>query len=260
MNHLTQRLRMTEGQTYSAIITLVLAVLLLLGLGNLHGVISSALAQAPLPLAPVVDTPVTTTPVPDASQGPIALPTADPVLPVGPGPLPQPAPNPAPQPTETEVPFVPEPVVTTSPSPTPTEDPCQLQAASDAATDAIKTANAAAGGRLPEADVLAAIGIVTGCDPADPAVVAVGLLIGVGQTLPDPGIGNPAVLPYLTIPGPVIDALQPGRPAIDQACGLVGTGQTVASLFISAYPQPVPQLTSQVLFTALSVCGQVRNP
>ena len=54
-------------------------------------------------------------------------------------------------------------------------------------------------------------------------------------------------------------ALQPARPVIDEVCGLVGTGSTVTSLFISAYPRPVSPLVTQALFQALSVCGQVRN-
>ena len=130
---------------------------------------------------------------------------------------------------------------------------------SDAGTGLVTTLDGLAGGALPEKDLLAAIGVVTGCDPADPAVIAVGLLIGIGKTLPDPGIDAP-VIPVVEIPGAVVSALQPARPVIDEVCGLVGTGSTVTSLFISAYPRPVAPLVTQALFQALSVCGQVRNP
>ena len=250
------RLRMTEGQAYSAAITLAVALLLLLGLGNVHGVAGLAVAEQPLPLAPQQPAPVV---VPTPSAPAVAFPptSTPPVL--GVEPAPQPAPAPVPTYDEPPAPAQPTP----SPSPTSTPSSCrlpQLQGPNDTALATLDQVNSLAGGRLPAADVKAAIGVVTGCDPADPAVVAVGLLIGIGHALPDPGLPNPAVLPFVQVPPSVVAALQPARPVIDQACALVGTGQTVAALFISAYPQPVPQLTSQVLFTALSVCGQVRQP
>jgi hypothetical protein len=255
---LAQQLRMTAGQTYSVAITLVVAVLLLFGLGDVHGVVSTAVAEAPLPLA-------TQGPAVAAAPGVVAVPPASPQLPIGTGGLPAPVPAPAPLPTYQDVPVPPFP---TSPppataSPTPTAGSCRvdgLQPVSDTAIETLQTANGLVGGRLPTSDIAAAVGVVTGCDPADPAVVAVGLLIGIGRALPDPGLPNPVVLPFVQIPAGVVASLQPARPLIDQACGLVGTGQTVAALFVSAYPQPVPQLVSQVLFTALSICGQVRQP
>jgi hypothetical protein len=245
---------MTEGQTYSAGITLAAALLLLLGLGNLHGVAVTAVAEQPLPLAPAQPAPVA---VPPPAPSAVAFPPTSTLPALGVEPAPAPAPAPAPT--------FDEPSVIPQPSPTPTAEPStcrlpQLSGPNDTALAALDQVNALAGGRLPAADVKAAIGVVTGCDPADPAVVAVGLLIGIGHALPDPGLPNPVVLPFVAIPPGVVAALQPARPVIDQACGLVGTGQTVAALFISAYPQPVPQLVSQVLFTALSVCGQVRQP
>lgn len=255
---LSRRARMTEGQLYSSLITLTVAVALLFGLGDLHGVVSTTVASQPLPLSPQQPAPVVV-PTPTAS-GPVALPEL-PQPPITSGQLPEPLPQTAPLPSyDGSGPVPSEPVPTTSPSPRPTEDPCQLAVVNDTALQALKTVAEASGGKVPTSDLAAAVGIVTGCDPADPAVVLVGLLIGIGRALPDPGLPNPVVLPFVTIPAPVVAALQPARPAIDAACGLVGTGQTVASLFISAYPQPVPQVTSQVLFTALSVCGQVRTP
>lgn len=254
---LVQKLRLTEGQAYSVAITLTVAVLLLFGLGDLHGVLSNAVAASPLPLAPAPGTVA----VPPAGPSPASTPPAPrfPLL----GVEPEPAPEPTPLPSYDVTPPVTGPSGSPAPSPTPTGSSCRLdglQGVNDTALSTLETVNDLAGGRLPSDDVAAALGVVTGCDPADPAVVAVGLLIGIGHALPDPGVPNPVVLPFVEVPGPVVTAIQPARPLIDQACGLVGTGQTVASLFISAYPQPVPQLTSQVLFTALSVCGQVRQP
>ena len=263
MTTLSSRLRMTEGQVYSVVITLVVAVLLLFGLGNLHGVIGNALATEPLPLAPAT--------APVATQAPpvaVAGPSAAPLLPGDP--VPNPAPAPAPRPTYDDgapvsVPDFPTAPAAPSarPSPTASTSTCTVagtQGGYDQAIATLETVNGAAGGGLPAKDLELALGVVTGCNAADPAVVVVGLLIGIGHTLPDPGLANPVVLPFVTIPAPVVAALQPARPAIDQACGLIGTGQTVESLFISAYPQPVPQLVTQALFTALSVCGQVRTP
>ena len=165
---------MTEGQVYSVVITLVAAVLLSLGLGDVHGVAGSAFAEPPLAqpgatLPPVVvPTPAPTPAVPLLPLTPSASP-----LP-GFAPVPEPAPFPQPEPTG------PMP----SPSPTPAPAACDLQSVSDTGKGLVTTLDALAGGSLPEKDLLAAIGVVTGCDPADPAVIAVGLLIGIGNTLP----------------------------------------------------------------------------
>lgn len=255
---LARILRMTEGQLYSAVITLVVAVLLLFGLGHLHGVVNNALATQPLPL----------TPVPAATPGPsgvVAVPPGVPLPPGGPT-EPAPAPAPAPFPTSDSSPIgAPPDPHSTAPTPIPTATPstCTVlgtQGGYDQAIAALDQVNQTSGGVLPAKDVELAIGLLTGCNAADPAVVVVGLLIGIGHTLPNPGLPQPVLLPYPVIPQSVVAAVQPARPAIDEACGLIGTGQTVEALFISAYPQPVPQLTTQVLFTALSVCGQVRQP
>jgi hypothetical protein len=90
-------------------------------------------------------------------------------------------------------------------------------------------------------------------------VIAVGLLIGIGEALPDPGV-DPPVIPPVILPDALVTALQPARAGIDAVCGVIGTGSTVTSLFISAYPRPVSPLVSQVLFQSLSLCGQLRQP
>lgn len=253
---LAARARMTEGQLYSALITLGLAALLATGLGDVHGVAGTLLAQQPPPVAPATAPPVVAPlPAPAATLTPIDLPT----LPGAPAPEPAPAPQ-AGVVTEPEpAPLVPSasPAPTTSPGPPAA---CTAQPALDAVEGVLTTVNGPAGGQLPQDDVMAALGLVTGCDPADPAVIAVGLLIGAGQALPDPGLPPPPVLPFVAVPPAVVTALQPLRPAVDEACGLVGTGSTVAALFVWAYPTPVPELTSQALFQALAACGQVRNP
>jgi hypothetical protein len=147
-----------------------------------------------------------------------------------------------------------------SPTPRPTKAPCDNQAVQDAGRQVIETLSGASGGQLPDKDLLAALGTVTGCDPTDPALLAVGLLVGAGQTLPDAGLPPLPPLPYVQVPDVVVEALQPVRPAVDQVCGLVGTGSTVGALFLWAYPSPIPQTEAQVMFQALAACGQVRQP
>jgi hypothetical protein len=247
------RARLTEGQLYSCLITLAVAVLLATGLGNVHGVSGAALAQPPLalpttePLAPVV----VPEPVPTAVAPPLDLPLGEPVPP--PAEVPVVGPD---LPDYSEVPVTPSP-----PAPRPEPEPCDNQAVQDAGTEVITTANELSGGRLPQKDLMAALGTVTGCDPTDPALLAVGLLVGLGHTVPDPGLpGLPPIIPFLEIPQPVVVALQPLRAELDAVCGVLGTGNEVASLFIWAYPAPVPQTTAQVFFQALSACGQVRKP
>jgi hypothetical protein len=246
------RLRLTEGQLYSGLITLGIAALLATGLGNVHGVAGLALAQPPLtlpttePLAPVV----VPEPVPTGVVPPLDLPSGvDQPLPV-PEPIPVTGPD---LPDYPDVPSAPTP-------PTPKPEPCDNQAVQDAGTQVITTANELSGGRLPEKDLLAALGTVTGCDPTDPAILAVGLLIGLGNTVPDPGLPALPPLPFVEIPKPVVTALQPLRPEIDAVCGVLGVGNEVSALFIWAYPAPIPQTTAQTFFQALAACGQVRNP
>jgi hypothetical protein len=243
--------RLTEGQLYTAALTLAAALLLLTGLGGVHGVVGTALSQASLPAVPQPTFPPVVVPTAAPGvQGLGALPALEPPPAVG---LPLPAPSPEPT-----FDFLPAP--TPSASPSPPAAACTAQPAMDAAQLLLTTLNGPAGGRLPDKDVMGALGLVTGCDPADPAVIAVGLLIGLGHALPDPGLPAPPAAPFVEIPAAVVQALQPARAEIDTVCGLVGTGQTVASLFVWAYPTPVPQLTTQVLFEALGACGQVRQP
>ena len=246
------RLRLTEGQLYSSVITVVAAAVLATGLGHVHGV-SSALS-APVDLPALTQPATVAVPPPVVATAPqlihVTVPATavSPISPINP---------PTPQWPSTSVPTQ---GPTPTPSPTTKPTPCTLQAVSTAADSLITTLTSVSGGRLPDKDLKAVVGLVTGCAPASAAVVAIGLLIGVGHALPDPGLPNPPAIPFIAIPAPVVAALQPARPAIDAACGLVGTGQTVTSLFISAYPRPIPQLTTQVLFQALAVCGQVRKP
>jgi hypothetical protein len=246
---LAQRLRMSEGQLYTAALTLLAGLLLLTGLGNVHGVSGGLVAQPLAPIAPFVDAPVVVpgpVPAPGPLPGPVGLPPV-----VG-----GPAPAPAPEPTSSFWTEPPPP----APSPTPTTTPCDNQAVQDAGREVIETLDGASGGQLPEKDLLAVLGTVTGCDPTDPALLAVGLLVGAGQTLPDPGLPALPPLPYVEVPDAVVQALQPVRPAVDAVCGLVGTGSTVAALFVWAYPAPIPQTEAQVMFQALAACGQVRTP
>ena len=247
--------RLTEGQLYSAGLTLAAALLLLTGLGHVHGVVGTALSDIPVLAAPQPTFPPVVVPTPaPVVPGPGALPALEPPLTGG-----QPVVEPAPVDSPLPLPF-PQPTPAPTTPPRPPAAACTAQPAMDAARLVLTTLNGPLGGRLPDKDVMGALGLVTGCDPADPAVIAVGLLIGVGNSLPDPGLPAPPALPFIEIPAPVVQALQPARAEIDTVCGLVGTGQTVASLFVWSYPTPIPQLTTQVLFQALAACGQVRTP
>jgi hypothetical protein len=163
VERLAARLRLTEGQLYSSTITLVIAVLLAGGLGNVHGVAGSALEQ-PL-LAPEVA----------AALPPIAVPTPAPA----PGLPPAPAALPPllsgtvpPAPVAPSSSYYEEYAVQTSPSssptPSPTPEPCTAQPAADAGAGLIWTLDDAAGGGLPDGDLVTAIALVTGCTPHRP--------------------------------------------------------------------------------------------
>ncbi|MCW2544136.1 MAG: hypothetical protein JWM40_1688, partial [Frankiales bacterium] len=132
---LAARARMTEGQLYSVAITLAVAVLLSLGLGDVHGVAGSAFAEPP------VSEPVATLP-------PVVVPTAapTPAAPLLPspsteGPLPSFSAEPEP---EAQPPADP-PSVLPSPSPS-AAPPCDLQGVSDTGTGLVTTLDGLTGG------------------------------------------------------------------------------------------------------------------
>jgi predicted component of type VI protein secretion system len=158
---LAVRARLTEGQLYSSVITLVVAALLATGLGDVHGVVSSALSQAPLalPAAPAAALPPITVPTPVAAV-PAPAPMRAPVqtAPSYAGFLPQPQPAPSPQP--------PPPSPAPSATPTASPSPCTAQPVDDAGRQAILTADAAAGGGLPDEQLLTLLHLVTGCPAA----------------------------------------------------------------------------------------------
>jgi hypothetical protein len=167
---LAARLRMTEGQLYSATITLVLAVLLATGLGNVHGVVSSALAQPPLAPLPAAALPpvVVPTPAPAAEAVPLSPPLMQPLAPppaaAPPVALAEPTPAPSPVPTSS----APSPSPTAQPSPSPSPG-CTAQPVADGGAGVVRTLDDAAGGDLPDEDLIAAITLLTGCTPSSPS-------------------------------------------------------------------------------------------
>jgi hypothetical protein len=172
---LAARARLTEGQLYTSVITLAFALLLATGLGNVHGVVSSALAQAPLaPLAPLPAAQLPPMAVPAAPSAPAASFAAAPAPYVA-APLPQPFPAPSPLPPYSEPPA---PAPTSSPSPQPS--PCTAQPVDDAGRQAILTADAEAGGGLPDEQMLQLLHLVTGCSSSASASPSPSALL-VGQ-------------------------------------------------------------------------------
>ena len=166
-----RRWQLTPGQRYSSAITLIIAAALMTGLGNLHGVTGNDLAGPPLELAPVAAVPdvvptaggPTSTPSPDAR---VPLPAGNvPVFPpydTGAVPSPRAFPLSPPAPKPTVAPTTPPPG---NPSPTPTPSPCAAAPVNDSAKDALTTLNGPLGGQIPQDDILAALGLVTGCAP-----------------------------------------------------------------------------------------------
>lgn len=257
---LAGRLGWTDGQLQTAVLGVALATLVtLLGL-------PPALGRSPFTGTAAAAPRTHTTPGPSA---PVVVPTAG-ALPLGPS-LPgfdlpgqpvasqDPVVDPA-APTLTPDPGrsgdTPEP--TTSPTLDPTT-PCDAQAAQDAGATVITTLATASGGVVPQDSLLAALGTATGCDPSDPAIVALGLIVSIGGTLPDPGLpGLPPLVPPVTIPPALVQAVQPARAQIDTLCGTIATVSYLTNLGLSSYPNPIPATSSQVLFQALFACGQLR--
>jgi hypothetical protein len=151
------RARLTEGQLYTSVITLAVALLLATWLGTVHGVVSNAFAQAPLTPLPAAQLPPMAVPAATTAPATTFAPAQTPFA-AAPRPLPHPLPAPSPRPPYSEPP-APAP----SSTPSPTASPCTAQPVDDAGRDAILAADAQAGGGLPDEQMLEVLHLITGC-------------------------------------------------------------------------------------------------
>jgi hypothetical protein len=161
---LAGRINLSEGQLYSSAITLAVAVLLMTGLGNMHGVVSTSLSQAPLALPPAPSLPDVAVPRRSPTPAPNPAPTVPPPMML---PAPAPAFAPTSLPPLSDTSFGPGPTPTASPTPSTT--PCAAKPADDQVRAGLETANDVAGGGLPVDQILAILTAVDGCTGPSPS-------------------------------------------------------------------------------------------
>lgn len=253
MAGLRARLGLTEGQGYTVVVLAVVAALLLSSLTGLTGRIAEVAAT---PLAPPVATTTTATtavptestvepfrPFPPVTSGiPAVLPG-----PVAVTPPPLPGGEPPAPPLEGEEP------------PAPTR--CPTQDVIDLGRQVLTAVDAVAGGLVPDATVVSALAVATGCSAMDPTILLIAGLIEIGQTLPDLGLDaiELPTLPFINVPAPVIDLLQPLREVTEPICGTIGIPVVITSQVGPHYPYPLDVVFAVSLFYALATCGQIHG-
>ncbi len=238
-----RRIGCTEGQVYTMTLGLSVAVLLLvLGLRtnftpapSAQAAVSEPSAGSPLEqLVPSVS--------PDDGRAPVDVINRNP----------QPAIGQPPASGGT----TPKPATggSTPPAPRPCDDDETVQ------TVAPVLAALKATGVVPSDSLLNLIGVVTGCNPTAPAVVAIGAIAELGSGIPDPGVEIPRIpVPFVELPQGVIDALQPLRPLTDPICAAFGSVVTVILYGFATYPLAIDGVMLTVVQQVLLACGQLRG-
>lgn len=246
---LAARLGVTEGQAYTLGLLTAVAVLLLASLGDLTGRISDALA-APVP--PGTTTTTAVVPSDDDIGGPVAEPLS-PFSPRDDGAGAPPVTSPPSSPITS--PFTP---VEPPAEPAPRE--CAAAGLTTPVGDVARAVDALAGGVVPDGTIVSALALATGCSEADPVILLLAALIEVGQSMPDLDLGfiELPVLPFLEIPAPVVELVQPIRPVLDPVCNTVAVVNLITSQAGPSYQAPFDAVFSVSLFYALATCGQIQ--
>ena len=247
------RLGLTEGQTYTIAILVVVAVLLISSLTRLQGRVAD-LISAPGPSVTTTTGPASTASTRPATGTSMSLPRR-PVPPdAGAGG--------ADRPTTPARPSTPAtPTTVDDGGGTPTEPPCATDDAVQAFRGVIEQLDTLVGGVIPSATLVSALALATGCSQTDPVVLVLATLIEVGEGLPDLGLGflEFPVLPFLEVPDPLVVLAQPLRPLLDPVCGTVGTVGLLFSQVGPAYPYPLDATFAVSLFYAATTCGQIQG-
>lgn len=252
MRRVAASLSCTEGQAYTAAIGVFVAVLL--AVTGLPGTWRD-LPATPAAASPVAASQVTT---PVATTSP-RVPVPSPTSPGAGGTAAAPSAGPAPA----AVPATPAPTGSGDrPSGRADEEPpppCDQASVNDGAAAVLGPLDALAGGGLPDASTLGVLAALTGCSAADPALAVVGVLIEIGDTLPDTGLdGVLPALPALQIPAPVV-ALAPSlEPVLGPICQAGSTAALLVFIFASHYPAPLDDAFLRTSNGLLALCAQLQ--
>lgn len=242
---LAARVGLSEGQAYTVAILAVVAALLTSSLTGLTGRLADVAAA---PLRPQ-ESPDAASPTPRAADSP-AIEPPPPFAPFEPPALP-----------DTPPPTTEDPAAPVDPEEPPPAAPCGADPLIAVVRDAVVALDPLTGGSLPDGTVVSALAVATGCSKTDPVILLLAGLIEIGQGLPDLGLGflELPVLPFLAIPGPVIELVQPLREALDPICNTVATLTVITSQVGPSYPYPIDAAFSVSLFYALATCGQIQD-
>lgn len=250
LESLSARVGLTEGQTYTVVILLLVGALLTSSLTGLTGRLPVLAAPPPPPVAASVSPP-TASPEPETStpsSAPVTYPTPT-ATPAGV----------APTTTTTVAPFAPAPPF--EPDEPPERQPCPNEAVVSLGRDSLALIDTLAGGVVPDATIVSVLALATGCSDTDPAILLLAALIEIGRGIPDLGLDIVEIpaLPFLLLPEPIVELVQPLREVLDPVCGVVGTLAILTSQAGPAYPPPFDAAFSVSLFYALATCGQIQD-
>ncbi len=256
-----RRLTITQGRLYSLVIVLVGAALLLPSLtkwrpaASLRPLSGVTFARRPAPPAPTSTGPTTTT----TALAPTG--TAAPALAPVPS-LPATSPS-APAGTPASVLTIPPLSASGSTSGVTSEPTCKAAALDAEATRTLDELNASLK-VLPTSTMETVLGLVTGCNDANPALLAVGALSEFGDDLSIlfdevPGARSlklPSVH-ALTLPSDVLPVLGALKPVFGPVCAEINSASDIVILIAPHYPQVIDGAASVALFQAAATCGEL---
>jgi hypothetical protein len=253
------RVTFTQGRVYSTVIVVAVLALLVPGLTHwkpvaatkpLSGVRFTAHPPAPSSPAPSAAAPAVTPSLAPPTLGSLSVPNAGLGLPPVPstpllsGPL-------------TSPPLT-APVQTVSPGAT-----CAAASLNKAVTAQLTQLNAMLK-ILPTATIETALGLATGCNTANPALLAVGALSELGDDLSTAfnqvpgaaGLKLPAV-PALLVPKALLPLLGSLKPVFAPICADVNTATNIVLLIAPHYPQVIDGATALALFQSAVTCAEL---
>jgi len=102
---------------------------------------------------------------------------------------------------------------------------------------------------------------VAGCEEHDPAFALLGLLLEIGEGMPDPGPVPPLpAVPSSPLPAPVADLVEPLGPLFAPACGSINQVFSIALLGLETWPHAYRGVIISAALDTLQVCNTVAPP
>jgi hypothetical protein len=236
---LARRAGCTEGQLYTVVIGLVVAVVLA------SSGLPVAFREAVRPLAGAERPRVAPDLSPPTSAVDLVIDPSSPFLDPGRPLIEPPVDDPA-EPPEAPTTDDDEPMA------------CESQAALDLTDELLRTLNVL--GVLPDTSVTQLLANLTGCKQGDPVLLVIGVLAQLGSRLPDPGFDLPLIpLPSQDLPPDVVALVQPLRDAIDPICGAASSAAQIAFYGLAGWPLALDAVSLQAVNQVLLVCGQLQT-